>query len=96
MKAQIEIVTDQYVPNHIMAIVDMSNSAGTMSVTNDAEAVVSYLHAKAGLGGRRLIYRDTMDQWDELLHDGNGRFLGFRHLGGDCLEQAIMLAGPPR
>lgn len=47
---------------------------GQMSVTNDAEAVVAYVNAWHP--GKRIIYRDTMGQWDELKHT-NGRFDGF-------------------
>ena len=50
-------------------------NAGALSVTNDAEAVVQKLCAE--YGGRRIIYQDSMGLWDELLHDGRGRFLGF-------------------
>ena len=44
------------------------------SVTNDAEAVVSAVYAR--FPGRRIFYKDTMGQWDELVHR-NGRFTGF-------------------
>lgn len=48
----------------------------TMSVTNDAEAVVLYLHGQ-GMGIRRLFYYDSEGRLDELVHDGNGNFLRF-------------------
>lgn len=48
---------------------------GRMSVTNDAEAVVKELHQR--LPGRRVIYRDSMKEWGELLTDGQGNFTGF-------------------
>ena len=48
------------------------------SITNDAEAVVEYLHDKGWLSNeRRLMYYDTDGNKDEILHDGNGVFLGF-------------------
>lgn len=40
-----------------------------MSVTNDAEAVVEHLLAEYG-PDRRIFYRDTQGDWDELKHDG--------------------------
>lgn len=46
------------------------------SVTNDAENVVAdvlKLHP-----GRRIFYRDSEGQWDELKHDGR-QFVGFAH-----------------
>lgn len=48
----------------------------TVSVTNDAEAVVLYLHGQ-GMGVRRLFYYDSEGHLDELVHDGNGKFLSF-------------------
>jgi len=38
------------------------------SVTNDAEAVVAAL--VADYGDRRIIYKDSMGRWDELVHRG--------------------------
>lgn len=55
-------------------IVDL-DLEGARSVTNDAELVVAEL-AKV-YGDRRIIYRDSMGNWDELQHDGE-RFTGFR------------------
>lgn len=56
-------------------IIDLAESMGSMSVTNDAEAVVHNLNKE--FGNKRIFYRDTMDQWDELVHD-NGKFISFR------------------
>lgn len=74
MKASIDILGTDANLNAVF-IRDMSNEDPTaMSVTNDAEAVVAYI---LGLHpGRRIVYKDTMDQWDELLHDGE-KFTGF-------------------
>lgn len=44
------------------------------SVTNDAHAVVAKLVAE--YGDRRIIYKDSIGNWDELKHEGN-RFIGF-------------------
>ncbi len=44
------------------------------SVTNDAEAVVAELAAQ--YGERRIIYKDSMGEWDELKHNG-ATFTGF-------------------
>jgi hypothetical protein len=45
------------------------------SVTNDAERVCDELAIL--YGNRRIFYRDTMGNWDELVHDEHGKFLGF-------------------
>jgi hypothetical protein len=54
------------------------------TITNDVENVVADLAARRLLLGpfdepRRVIYRDTMGVWDEILVR-NGRFAGFRSL----------------
>lgn len=53
---------------------------GRMSVTNDAENVVREV-AKS-FPGRRVVYRDSDGNWDELLHAG-GRFTGFCPYNGE-------------
>lgn len=50
-----------------------------MSITNDAEAVVASLQEK--YAGKRIIYRDTMGNWDELVHK-DGVFTSFAHAQG--------------
>lgn len=60
------------------------------SVTNDAAGVVAELHAQ--FGDARIIYRDTMGRWDELLHDG-ARFLDFAPLP-PCFDLAGLGATP--
>ena len=47
---------------------------GPLSVTNDAEAVVAKLIPL--FYGKRIMYRDSMGQWDELMHNGKV-FTGF-------------------
>jgi hypothetical protein len=63
------------------------------SVTNDAERVVSVLHREGILRKQRLLYRDTMGNWDEILHDSKGKFGGFQFVGGRKLEYALEKAG---
>ncbi len=69
-----------------LATVTIRDLNGPKSVTNDAEAVVRTLHF-AGLltcqaplkpGPRGLFYYDTSGQLDEIIHDGQGKFMGFR------------------
>ena len=52
----------------------IDNDDGHMSVTNDAEEVVAAT-IKA-YANRRIIYRDTCGNWDELVH-ARGSFVGF-------------------
>ncbi len=53
-------------------IIDLNR--GNVSVTNDAESV--RLRVSKAHGNRRIVYRDSDGNWDELLHD-NGNFVGF-------------------
>ena len=57
----------------IVYIID--GNTGDMSVTNDAEAVTKFLNQI--YNNYRIIYRDTMGNWDELVHDF-GTFKEFR------------------
>lgn len=57
-------------------ITDESNKRGGKSVTNDADGVVAWLLAHSQYAGRRIVYRDTDGNWDELKHDGT-KFVGF-------------------
>lgn len=68
MKAAIRI---HRVTPEIVFIVDLH---GARSITNDAEAVTTAVFAQ--FGPRRIIYRDTMGHWDELVHQ-DGVFCGF-------------------
>jgi hypothetical protein len=64
----------------ILVIRDM-DSPGCRSITNDAEVVVEYLYQQGELkGDRRLHYYDTDGNKDELLHDGEGKFINFGFL----------------
>ena len=50
---------------------------GGMSITNDAEAVVR----EYGKHGHRVVSKDTMGQWDELVHE-DGVFKDFATWSG--------------
>ena len=58
---------------------------GALSVTNDAEAVCAALYSI--YGHARIVYRDSMRNWDELRHD-SGRFLGFAPAPQYALDNA--------
>lgn len=44
---------------------------GHKSVTNDAEWVIETLIHEYGVLTKKVVYKDSEDQWDELIHDGN-------------------------
>lgn len=48
---------------------------GRVSITNDAEAVVA--NVLSTHPDKRILYRDTIGDWAELLHDGK-KFIGFK------------------
>lgn len=62
----------------VVFIVDL-DTGKHRSVTNDAELVVSEIAASNP--GKRIVYRDTMQRWDELRHDG-GTFTGYAPWNG--------------
>lgn len=68
MKASVTIT--KVTPDKVFLI---DNDIGR-SVTNDAEAVVAHIYNQ--FPNRRIIYRDTMGQWDELAHN-HGIFTNF-------------------
>jgi len=79
MRSDWEVVK---VTTDIVWIIDLD--IGGKSVTNDAENVVKELNIK--YPGRRIIYRDTMNRWDELVHE-NGLFVGWKSdVGGPNSE----------
>ena len=76
-----------------LAIV-IEHDGAPCSVTNDAENVIAEMAADGlDFTGRRVIYRDQMGAWDELLVSGN-RFAGFRLLDGLTLNHVLRLVGP--
>jgi hypothetical protein len=64
----------QDVTEEAVFIVDLANECNTMSITNDAENVVA--NVAQAFGNKRIVYKDTMGQWDELIHE-NGVFVRF-------------------
>lgn len=53
---------------------------GGMSITNDAENVVAYYNNYLP-PNTKIVYRDTMGNWDELVHE-NGVFKDFARWDG--------------
>jgi hypothetical protein len=60
--------------NEYIYIIDTGIDA--KSVTNDANSVVAFLTENHRLEQRRLFYRDSMGQIDEIVHE-NGQFIRF-------------------
>jgi hypothetical protein len=80
----------------VMTIVDRyTDAAPTMTVTNDAENVIQYLHEIGALPpAARVVYRDTDGRWDELRHDGCGTFVGFAPVGAYTVDEAVTAVLP--
>ena len=58
------------VKSDIVFLIDLD--LGNMSVTNDAEAVWCYV--QKNWPGKRVVYRDSMGYWDEIvMADENSR-----------------------
>jgi len=82
LKAQFDII---HIDQKVIAIDDLY---ADKTVTNDAENVIKVLNKELGLEGRRVIYRDTMGYWDELIHE-DGEFVCFGFLRKRSLEDAL-------
>ena len=74
MRAIIEPV---FRDDDVFVIRDAGEGKAVPSVTNDAEAVVEHLVAQDVLGGRTLLYYDSMGQLSEL-RIRRGKFAGYR------------------
>ena len=72
MRAKFRVV-DEF-PTRV-TIIDGANYYGSMSITNDAEAVTEYLIKEYG-PEKKFFYWDTEGELTELLHDGKV-FTGF-------------------
>ena len=61
-----------------LLIVD--HNLGNMSVTNDAEAVLAEIDKGllSPITDYRIMYLDSMGQWDEICLDPDGKFEGFK------------------
>jgi len=89
----------RYAPELIALVDEFDPAMPTMTLTNDAEAVIAELAGEGILGDRRVLYRDTEGWWDEILVKG-GRFAGFAPIRERQLETAAQrifaLARPPK
>jgi hypothetical protein len=70
-----EFTIERETPEYIY-ILDTGHTH-TQTVTNDAEAVIETLARNHSLGERRVFYKDSDGQVDELLHAGP-QFTGFK------------------
>lgn len=84
-RAAYEIVR---VRGEFVFLVDLSAKHGGVTITNDAEGVTA--DVALSHPGKRIIYRDTDGQWDELLHTdgvfkgyGPAREIGAAEFGGE-------------
>lgn len=54
----------------------LTDHDGSVSITNDAEAVVAHVLPQLDTLADRILYKDTDGNWDELRHNGQ-EFTGF-------------------
>lgn len=72
-------------------IVDLD--LGNISVTNDAEYV--YLEIYNNFPGKRLIYRDTLGNWDEIvITNDNQRKINFLYYTGPVPDESKITGCP--
>jgi hypothetical protein len=86
IKNKLRAVYSTTIHGDVIAIID--HCLGK-SVTNDAESVIADLAARFDLSKYRVIYRDSMGTWDQLLVDRTGHFAGFSSLNerDPCLRR---------
>jgi hypothetical protein len=86
LKNKLRSVYSLTVHGDVIAIVDHCQGK---SVTNDAENVIADLAARFDLAKCRVIYRDSMGTWDQMLVDRTGHFAGFSSLNARDLPEAL-------
>lgn len=75
--------------DNIVFLKDLSDQFGSMTITNDAEAVVVYYRTIYG-NTIRIVYQDTDDEWCEIvwsLDDSGVTFKPWRGLVWDILSR---------
>lgn len=92
MKAMVTHV-DYDKENNITFLEDLSNTTGSMTITNDAENVVDW--CRSIYGNRiRIVYKDTENEWWEIkwtLERHHGTTVDFKQWHGlewDILSRA--------
>lgn len=71
----------------VVCIIDHDNG---MSVTNDIERVLADIQGEGvPLGAHRVIYRDTMGVWDEVVLNDDGTFKAFKSVNEQQLSAAL-------
>lgn len=72
---------------NVVCIIDHDNG---MSVTNDIERVLADIKGEGvPLGSYRVIYRDTMGVWDEVVLNDDGTFRAFKSINEQQFDAAL-------
>jgi hypothetical protein len=53
------------IENGIVKITDLN--LGNVSVTNDAENVITEIQKETNIKGLKIVYRDSEGNWDEII-----------------------------
>lgn len=83
MRARARIHDYDY-PRNIVFLEDLSTTTGSVSITNDAEAVVDYYRAIYG-NSVRIVYKDTDSEWWEIVWQVRaigGNYVAFKPWAG--------------
>ena len=85
MRAQFAMVETDHKHN-IIFIEDIANHTGGCTITNDAEAVFQHITAHFSNGGvnRRVVYKDTENEWWEIVpvHSKSSTYARFERWNG--------------
>ena len=79
---------DYEVVNDVVAFFDLD--LGNNSVTNDIHYTLEILKSRVdNLAQKKIIYRDSMGIFDEVVINENGAFMGFCSINETTLDKAI-------
>lgn len=82
---EVRVITD--------SLIYLEDSGEGVSVTNAIEDVVRQLHIKlGGIGKRRIFYRDSINQIDEVVCE-DGEFSHFQDVPLDIIQTIRALLG---
>jgi hypothetical protein len=83
MKAMVTLV-ERDEKNNIVYLEDLSNTTGSVTITNDAENVLIWCREIYGFEVR-IVYKDTDNEWWEIVPERTNRLgvdVGFKRWNG--------------
>lgn len=79
--------------NEKFIFIEDTNQEYFKSVTNDIEFILLNLSEDYELSNKRLFYKDSLGEIDEVIHK-NGKFVSFKH-GHDGIDMSELIGQEP-